>query len=72
MNSAWIGPFLVLAFGWGQAAFIGVFLVVLVSLLLLPREFIQSGGPAPVWWKSVRVWAVVVCSIQILIYWVFG
>ena len=29
-------------------------------------------GPRPVWWKSVRLWAVVVCSIQIMIYLVFG
>jgi hypothetical protein len=61
-----------LALSWGQAAFMGVFVLVLLGLFLLPRRFVRSEGNPPVWWKNVRIWAGVVCSIQIVVYWIWG
>ena len=52
----------------GKAAFIGVFVILLVWLLLMPRTLIGHGdGPVP-WWRNTRVWAVVVTVAQILVY----
>lgn len=66
------GNQILLAVGWGQSAFIAVFLLVLVGLWLLPRSLLDSEEATRVWWKNVRFWATVVCSVQILIYWVWG
>ena len=60
------------ALSWGQAAFIGVFLLLLVTLWLLPARFVEPEGGSAAWWTSVRFWAGIVCTIQILIYWIWG
>ena len=56
----------------GKAAFIGVFVVLLVWLLLLPARFIGNADGRPPWWRNTRVWAILVCLIQILVYWHWG
>ncbi len=52
----------------GKAAFIGVFVLLLIWLLVLPARLIGTDqGPMP-WWRNSRIWAVAVAIGQILIY----
>jgi len=56
----------------GKLVFAGALALLLVWLLAMPRELIgQEKGPPP-WWRNVRVWAVVVCTIQMLVYVLFA
>ena len=52
----------------GKAAFIGVFVLLLIWLLLMPARLISHTGGRPPWWRSARVWAIVVTIVQILVY----
>ena len=52
----------------GKAAFIAVFALVLVWLLLVPGRLIGQTGARPPWWRNTRVWAILVAAVQILVY----
>ena len=52
----------------GKAAFVSVFVVLLVWLLLLPARLIDQEGVRRPWWRNVRFWAVVVTIAQIWVY----
>ena len=56
----------------GRAAFVGVFVVLLVWLLLLPTRLIDQEGVRRPWWRNVRFWAVVVTIAQIWVYSYWG
>ena len=53
---------------WGKAAFIGVFVLLLIWLLVMPDRLIGNGRGTVSWWRSGRVWAIAVVIAQILIY----
>jgi hypothetical protein len=53
---------------WGKTAFIGVFVLLLVWLLLMPRKLTGEGDVRAPWWRSTRFWAVMVTLAQILVY----
>ncbi len=56
----------------GRLAFIGVFVVLLVWVLLMPARLIgQDAGPVPLW-KNARFWAALIALIEIGVYWRFG
>lgn len=52
----------------GKAAFVGVFVVLLLWLLFLPASLVGQQGPRGPWWRNVRFWAVVVTLVQIWVY----
>ena len=52
----------------GKLAFIGVFVLLLVWLLLMPGRLIGQIDRPPPWWRNTRVWAIVVSVVQILVY----
>lgn len=56
----------------GKAAFIGVFVALLVWLLFLPTRLIDEQGVRRPWWRNVRFWAVVVTLAQIGVYFYWG
>jgi len=56
----------------GKAAFVGVFVALLVWLLLLPPRLIDEQGLRRPWWRNVRFWAVVVTLAQIWVYYYWG
>ena len=53
---------------WGRLAFIAVYVVLFVWLLLIPGRLIGSADGRPPWWRNARVWAILVCLIQIVVY----
>lgn len=56
----------------GQAVFVTVYLLVLAGILALPARLLGA-GPDPVpWWKNLRLWAALICSVQILVYALLG
>lgn len=57
---------------WGKAAFVGVFMALLVWLLLLPARLIDQEGLRRPWWRNVRFWAIVVTIVQIGVYFWWG
>jgi hypothetical protein len=57
---------------WGSAAFTGVFLATAIAILLLPRRLIGQANRVPPWWRNVRFWAVLICAVQVLVYWLLG
>jgi hypothetical protein len=70
-----LGMAAVLAAGgpWlGKAAFIAVFVLLLIWLMLMPGRLIGDAGQRPPWWRNTRFWAIVVTVIQILVYWRWG
>ena len=56
----------------GTAAFIAVFVVLLIWLVLMPGRLIGQAEGRPPWWRNVRVWAIVIATLQILVYLRFG
>jgi len=56
----------------GKWVFVGAMGLVLVWLLVMPRSLIGQGKATPPWWRNVRVWAIVICVVQMWIYWRFG
>jgi hypothetical protein len=52
----------------GKLAFIGVFVVLLVWLVLAPDRLIGNVDGRPPWWRNARVWAILVCVTQIIVY----
>ena len=52
----------------GKAAFIAVFVLLLVWLILMPSRLIGHADGRPPWWRNARVWAIGVTVIQIVVY----
>ena len=52
----------------GKIAFIAVFVLLLIWLLLMPGRLIGHTDGPPSWWRNTRVWAIVVTVVQILVY----
>jgi hypothetical protein len=52
----------------GKGVFIAAMLLLLAWLVYMPRRFIGQTEHVPVWWRNVRVWAIVVNVLQICIY----
>jgi len=59
------GPF------WGVAAFVTVYVLLLVWLIVMPAQLLDEPTDRP-WWKSSRLWAIAIAAIQILVYVGFG
>ncbi len=57
---------------WGKTAFVAVFALLLVWLLLMPRPLIQEPTNRPPWWSNTRLWAIGVTVAQIAIYLLWG
>ncbi|MEX0936817.1 MAG: hypothetical protein WDZ59_03075 [Pirellulales bacterium] len=58
--------------GQGKWFFAGVFALLIVWLLLVPRERIGQAQRVPPWWRNVRVWAVLIAATQMIVYLVWG
>jgi hypothetical protein len=56
----------------GKAVFVGTLGLLLIWLILMPRKLIGQSKAVPVWWRNVRVWAIVICAIQMWVYWQFA
>ncbi len=56
----------------GQIMFSGVFLLLLIGIMALPKRLIGQEDGVPPWWRNVRFWAVLICAVQVVVYWVFG
>ena len=57
---------------WGKAAFVGVFVALLIWLLFLPAHLIDQEGVRRPWWRNTRFWAVLVTIVQIGVYVFWG
>lgn len=66
------GLLLAVTFSAGKCVFVAAMLLLLAWLVCMPRRFIGQAEGAPVWWRNVRIWAIVVNVIQICIYIVAG
>jgi hypothetical protein len=69
--SSIIQPWLLIAAGpaWaGKAAFIGVFVLLILVLIKLPPRLAGETGRRPPWWRNVRVWAIIIAVTQIILY----
>ncbi len=62
------GLSLVATMSFGKAVFLAAMLLLLTWLVYMPRRFIGQTEHVPVWWRNVRVWAIVVNVLQICIY----
>jgi hypothetical protein len=56
----------------GKWVFVAALALLLVWLIWMPRRLIGQTEAAVPWWRNVRVWAIVVCTIQMLIYLCFA
>ena len=57
---------------WGKAAFVGVFVLLLIWLLVMPARLTGNERGTVAWWRNARVWAVAVVIAQILMYYGWG
>ena len=53
---------------WGKAAFVSVFALLLVWLVLMPGRLIGQGDRRPPWWRNTRLWAIAIAAVQIVVY----
>ena len=52
----------------GKWFFVGALALLLVWLVCMPRRLIGHTKGAVPWWRNVRLWAIVLCVIQIMVY----
>ena len=52
----------------GKWFFVAALTLLLAWLILMPRKLIGQAERVPPWWRNVRVWAIVTCAIQIVVY----
>ena len=64
--------FLSIPLYWAQVLAILLFLGIIVWVWLLPREYIYSGALDKAGWRDVRIWATIICLIQIVLYLIFN
>ena len=56
----------------GKAVFVGLFVLLLVWLVLMPRRLIgHTDAPLPAW-RNARLWAIMIAVIEIAVYAYFG
>ena len=69
-----IGNLTVAEITWpsGKWVFVAALVLLLVWLVLMPRKLIGQAEHVPPWWRNVRIWAIVVCAIQIVVYTYFA
>ncbi len=56
----------------GKWVFVGALVLVLIWLIAIPRRLVGQGHQVPPWWRNVRIWAIVICLVQIWVYWRFA
>ena len=56
----------------GRLVYAGIFALLVVWLIVIPRERIGQAEQVPPWWRNVRVWAIVIASSQIAVYLFWG
>ena len=56
----------------GRLVYAGIFALLVVWLIVIPRERIGQAEQVPPWWRNVRVWAIVIASSQIAVYLLWG
>ena len=56
----------------GKAAFVGVFVLLLLWLVFLPAGLIDEQSTRKPWWRNVRFWAILVTVAQIGVYSYWG
>lgn len=55
----------------GRAAFIAVYVVLAIGLMLMPAKILDEEEGRP-WWKSLRAWAMAIIAVQVSVYWYWG
>ena len=56
----------------GKWIFTAVFAVLLLWLLLIPARRLGDDEGKTTWWRSTRVWAIVIAAVQMVVYAVWG
>ncbi len=56
----------------GKWVFVAALALVMLWLIVMPRSLIGQAKSIPPWWRNVRIWAIVVCAVQIWVYWHFA
>ena len=54
-----------------RGVFLAFFVLLLVLVLLLPKEYIFRGAPDHALWRDLRLWAVILVLIHVCVYLVF-
>lgn len=57
---------------WGKWVFSATLGLLLIWLVLMPRRLIGQQHEVPPWWRNVRVWAIVVATVQMCVYVYYG
>ena len=52
----------------GRQAFASVFALLIVWLLFVPGSRLVESTEPTVWWRNVRIWAIVIAASQLLVY----
>jgi len=73
MSVDWVGTgavwMLGAADGWmGKGAFMGVFVLLILLLILLPQHLAGDDDGRSRWWRNARFWAILIVLVQITIY----
>ncbi len=72
LNTAISQPLLADTTLWlGRAAFMAVYVVLAIGLMLMPAKILGETEGRP-WWQSLRAWAMAIIVVQISVYWYWG
>ncbi|MGI6420580.1 MAG: hypothetical protein ACOX1P_33530 [Thermoguttaceae bacterium] len=56
----------------GRLAFAGVFALLVIWLIVVPRHRIGQAEHLPPCWRNVRVWAIGIAAVQMAVYLFWG
>ena len=56
----------------GRLVFAGVFALLIIWLIVIPRHRIGQEERVPPCWRNVRVWAIAIAASQIAVYLLWG
>ncbi|OPX22923.1 MAG: hypothetical protein B1H03_03145 [Planctomycetales bacterium 4484_113] len=57
---------------WAEVIGVLLFLAVIVFAWLMPREFVFGDALDQAGWRDLRIWATLICLIQIGLYLIFN
>lgn len=68
LNFDWLGG---LSLGAAKAVFLGMFAIIGLLVLMIPRSHVYEDVERPRWWHNLKLWALGVLLMIFVTYWIF-
>lgn len=53
---------------WARDLILIIYVVILIAVWLLKRDYIFQGAPNQKWWRNLKLWATLAIASQLFVY----